>query len=139
MKFVVSIISPPNYTHSQAFQEVAETVHYGLLALGQESVLTTTPSSYPDGQHIVFGCNLLAGYPTTLPLQAILYNLEQISSNAPWLQPELLDTFRQHKLWDYSKKNIEQFAHLGLTEVQPKQQEPRALPQVSGKRNARPA
>lgn len=118
MNFVVSIVSPPNYTHSQAFQEVAETVHYGLLALGQESVLTTTPGSYPDGQHIVFGCNLLASYPIILPPQAILYNLEQISPNSPWLQPELLGIFRQYPLWEYSKKNIEQFAHLGLTEVQ---------------------
>jgi hypothetical protein len=41
IKFAVLVISPEDYIHSQAFHEVAETLHYGLIELGYDSVLTT--------------------------------------------------------------------------------------------------
>ncbi|MEH2264284.1 hypothetical protein [Nostoc sp.] len=39
MKFAVSIIKPSDYPHSAAFQEVAESIHYGLTELDYDSIL----------------------------------------------------------------------------------------------------
>jgi acetyltransferase-like isoleucine patch superfamily enzyme len=116
MQFAVLIISPPEYSHSQAFLEVAESFHYGLIALGHDSILTTGVSQ--DRLHIVFGAILLPSYPLELPSNSIIYNLEQLSSDSPWLTPEMLDIFRSFTMWDYSQLNIERFALLGLTNIQ---------------------
>jgi hypothetical protein len=116
MKFAVCIINPPNYPHSAAFQEVAESIHSGLTELGHDSVLTTE-TNVGDRQLIVLGSNLISRYPVRLPDNAILYNLEQIYQNSPWLNGELLNLFRQHRLWDYSPQNIVQLAQFGITNV----------------------
>ncbi len=117
MKFAVSIISPPDYPHSEAFREIGETVHYALLEMGYDSILTGR-TDIPERQHIILGSNLLPFYHTNLFSHSILYNLEQIYPGSPWLQPYLLDILRQYHLWDYSQSNIEQLAHLGITSVQ---------------------
>ncbi len=115
-KFAVLVISPEDYIHSQAFQEVAETLHYGLLELGYDSVLTTEVVS--DRQHIVLGSNLLPYYPMQLPAESILYNLEQISPESSWLEPPFLELLRQFRVWDYSQNNIVQLAQFDLLQLQ---------------------
>jgi hypothetical protein len=117
MRFAVSIIAPPNYIHSEAFREVAETVHYGLLELGHDSILTSR-TDHADRRHIILGSNLLAAFPVPLAADSIIYNLEQIFPGSPWLDPKLLELFRQYALWDYSRQNLEQLAKLGITRVQ---------------------
>jgi hypothetical protein len=113
MKFAVTVVSPPGYVHSAAFQEVAETIHYGLQALGHDSIMTTE-GALPGRQHIVLGSNLLPDYPLPLAEDAILYNLEQVDIDSSWFRPELIDIFRRHVLWDYSKKNAAALDALGV-------------------------
>ncbi|MFQ5471158.1 MAG: hypothetical protein ACE5EH_12820 [Gammaproteobacteria bacterium] len=113
MKFAVTIVSPPGYIHSQAFKEVAETIHYGLLALGYDSVLTTE-GMLEGRKHIVLGSNLLPQYPLPLSHDATLYNLEQVYVNSPWFSLELVDIFRRYVLWDYSKQNAAKLEAMGV-------------------------
>jgi hypothetical protein len=117
MKLAVSIINLPNYQHSEAFRDVGETLHYALLELGHDSILTDQ-TNIPNRQHIILGSNLLPFYPTQLSSNSILYNLEQITPGSPWLQPAFLDILRQYPVWDYSQSNIEQLARLGIICVQ---------------------
>ncbi len=121
IKFAVAIVSPPNYIHQEAFREVAETVHYGLLELGYDSVLTriTTAADFlPPRTHILLGANLLSAAPFQPPANSILYNLEQVQTDSPWFTPARLKLYQTYSLWDGSAKNIEQFARLGITAVQ---------------------
>lgn len=113
MPFAVTIVAPPGYPHSLAFLEVAETVHHGLRALGHDCVLTTE-GALPGRTHIVLGANLLATDPIPLAPDAILYNLEQIAPGSPWLKPEMLELFRRHAVWDYSRRNADALVALGL-------------------------
>jgi len=115
-KFAVCIVSPPNYPHSEAFREIAETIHYALLELGYDSMLSSR-LDFPDRRHIILGANLLA---TTFQLRpdSILYNLEQVYLDSPWFQPAMLELYKQYPIWDASLKNIEQFTRLGITQVQ---------------------
>src|SRR3989344_4886862 len=101
MKFAVTVVSPPGYIHSAAFNEAAETIHYGLRSLGHDSVLTTE-GMLPGRRHIVLGSNLLPRYQLPFAHDAILYNLEQVEVGSPWFRHELIDIFRRHVLWDYS-------------------------------------
>jgi hypothetical protein len=113
MKFAVTVVSPPGYAHSAAFNEVAETIHYGLRSLGHDSVLTTD-GALPGCRHIVLGSNLLLRHPLPLAHDAILYNLEQVEVGSSWFDPELIDTFRRHVLWDYSARNVAALDALGV-------------------------
>jgi hypothetical protein len=117
MKFAVSIISPHNYLHSEAFRELGETIHYALLEMGHDSMVTSQ-TDIPDRQHIILGSNLLPFYPSKLSSHSILYNLEQIAPDSPWLQSGFLDILRQYTVWDYSQSNIEQLTCLGITSAQ---------------------
>lgn len=111
MKFAVTVVSPPRYPHSAAFSEVAETIHCGLISLGHDSVLTTE-GALSGRRHIVLGSNLLPAYPLPLERDAILYNLEQVDVHSGWLGPELVDIFRNHRLWDYNQRNANALAAL---------------------------
>ena len=41
MKLAIGVVSPPNYVHSQAFREVAETLEAAAIALGHDVVVST--------------------------------------------------------------------------------------------------
>jgi hypothetical protein len=112
-RFAVVIVTPPGYPHSEALREIAETVHLGLTRLGHDSVLTTSQPD-PDRLPIVFGAQLLERVPLALRDDAIVYNLEQISPDSPWMKPTLLDALRRHRVWDYSTRNLAALERLGV-------------------------
>ena len=116
MKFAVAILQIPDYAHTGAVQEVAETLHHGLVALGYDSVLTFD-MELVDRQYILLASNLLISYRSPLPPRAIIYNLEQIYFGSPWMQPNLLDHFLQYPVWDYSQENIVQLERMGIQNV----------------------
>jgi hypothetical protein len=113
MKFAVTVVSPPGYLHSAAFREVAESLHFGLLSLGHDSILTTQ-GHLAGRQHIVLGSNLLPTYPLPIADSAILYNLEQVEMGGSWFKPELFNIFKRYALWDYSQKNALALAAMGI-------------------------
>jgi hypothetical protein len=106
MQFAVAVVAPEGFVHSQAFGEVAEALHHALLALGHDSLLTTR-LDYDERHTIVLGSNLLALYGWEPPNKPILYNLEQVYDDSPWMTPALLTLFRRHPVWDYSQANVE--------------------------------
>lgn len=114
MKYAVTVITPPNYIHSAAFAEVAQTITYGLRRLGHDVVLTTD-GSIPGRKLIVLGSNLLSAYPQPLADDAILYNLEQVEAGSSWFKPELLELFRRYTVWDYSQRNVEALRGMGVS------------------------
>lgn len=122
MNFAVCVIQPPQYPHSEAFREVAEALHLGLVRLGHASLLMfTAHPNLPNCRTIVLGVNLLPFLPSSLSLSlsegTILYNLEQVSTQSTWFNPSLLSLFRRYPVWDYSRRNIAELALLGIRGV----------------------
>jgi hypothetical protein len=115
-RFAVSIISPPSYPHSEATREIAESIHYGLLAIGCDSILTSR-TDCAHRRHIILCANLLPQYPLPIAPDSILYNLDQVSPESPWFSPELLKLFGQYQVWDYSQRNIAELARAGVRGV----------------------
>jgi hypothetical protein len=113
MNFAITVVSPPNYVHSAAFAEVAESLLIGLRELGHDAVLTDC-GELPGRRHIVLGANLLPHYRMPVAEDAILYNLEQVCTGSVWIKPELLDLYRRHTLWDYSPRNAAALRTLGI-------------------------
>lgn len=115
--FAITVVTPPGYVHSQAFYEVAETLHQGLHSLGHDPILTCDVR-VPGRRHIILGANLLPVVNTQPAPDAILYNLEQIYPGSPWLSPDYLALLRTYPVWDYSRLNVAALQALGARAVQ---------------------
>jgi hypothetical protein len=112
-RYSIWIVSPPGYIHSQAFDEVAMGLNAAFAALGVEAGIVREPSGLGDIT-IVLGANLLSA--TTVPAgkRLILFNLEQITPNSPWLSASYLSLLSRHPVWDYSEGNITELARMGI-------------------------
>lgn len=105
-KFAIELIkSNPHY---QCLMETQEMIHSSLQDMGFDSILTDDWGML-DRQYIILGVNNLV-YPNQIPLppNAIIYNLEQIYPESPWIQSGYLDYLYQYPIWDYSLSNIAQ-------------------------------
>ena len=113
--FQVVIISPEGYAHSAALTEMAETVGFGLQALGAAVTWAVNDLVVPGPPAILLGAHLLtAEEADLLPSSTIIYNLEQIGKSSSWCSPVYLGLLRRCHVWDYSSRNIAALARLGL-------------------------
>ena len=112
-RYSIWIVSPPNYIHSQAFDEVALAFNAAFRALGLESDIVRDSARLSDVT-IVLGCNLLSAVPVPADKRLVLFNLEQITPNSPWLTEAYLALLRRYPVWDYSEGNIAELARMGI-------------------------
>jgi hypothetical protein len=116
-RYSIWIVSPPNYLHSHAFDEVAIGLHAAFRALGLDADVVHDSSRLGDVT-IVLGCNLLKGVAAPPPdKRLILFNLEQITPNSPWLTQDYLALLGRYPVWDYSQGNIAELAKMGVRAV----------------------
>lgn len=109
MKFTIVIVRPTGYRYSDCFYLLAETVMYGLRALGHEAEIIEN-SFKRDTKHIIFGSHLLSA-DSNLPPESILYNLEQVGVG----NTGHLDVLgKRYSIWDYAKPNITRWKDLGI-------------------------
>lgn len=114
-RFAVVIIAPQGYAHWQAFKEIGDCLHFGLVELGYDSI-QCIDSCDPERVNIVLGGNLLAA-GRHLPAESIIFNLEQIYVGSPWLSDTYIGFLRQYRVWDYSRKNILVLKQMGIDDV----------------------
>jgi hypothetical protein len=113
MRFAVTVISPLDYSHSQAFTDVALALHGSLQDLGHDSLLSTRLDNR-GRRHLIFGANLLPRYPMPVPPDAVVINLEQVSADSVWMTPAYVEILRRCTVWDYSGANIARLGRLGV-------------------------
>jgi hypothetical protein len=115
--YSIWIVTPDRYVHCHAFDEVAVALQSGLRELGAHSEVVTTPSRLAETT-IVLGAHLLPHAELNgLPTRLILFNLEQVSLTSRWFTPDYLSLLRSHTVWDYSRRNIDELAVLGVKAV----------------------
>lgn len=106
-KYAVILVRPENYIHSLGLLEIAETINYGLLNMGIDSILTSNFITTGRKQ-IIIGGHLIHMIPNAnIDSNAIIYNFEQIDSDSLWLNDSYIKLLKSHPVWDYSKRNIE--------------------------------
>ncbi len=111
LTYQVVLIRPPGYQHSDAFQEVMIMLKYGIESLGYPVVVTENEFSTTN-INIILGSHLLTSdLVAKIPASSIIYNLEQYDVKS-MLNATILPLFKLFTIWDYSKRNIEQFRKL---------------------------
>jgi hypothetical protein len=105
--YLISIIRPQGYLHSNAFLEIAETLQYGLRGLGHSAYIKENAVDSAI-TNILLGAHLLTpeAARTILP-GSVLYNLEQWGS--AHLREDYYHLARKHQIWDYSPVNLEKW------------------------------
>lgn len=112
--FQVVLIHPPDYIHSDALAEIVETLVYGLRGLGIQ-VTREKNRVVPNARALVLGAHLLsADQMEMFPAGTIIYNLEQVDAGSPVWTPAYFNLLNRLEVWDYSQRNIERLAGLGL-------------------------
>ncbi len=100
-RFAVVVVSPHGYLHSKAFHEVAATIHYGLIRLGCDSILTASLDE-TDRRSIVLGAHMLSRFNFAPPRAgSILYNFEQMDPTSSWIHESYFSLLRDYSVWDY--------------------------------------
>jgi Macrocin-O-methyltransferase (TylF) len=102
--YLITIIQPKNYQHSEAFREIAETLQYGLRGSGYAAAILYNTVD-PAVTNIILGAHLLSPRDSqAIPSGSIVYNLEQLGSSH--LSSHYYDLSQKHQIWDYSPVNL---------------------------------
>ena len=111
-RFNICRIQPDGYRHGATFDEIVETLQFGLTAVGCEvSNSINTPSLH--AHNIVIGTHLLSEEACrALSANTILFNFEQLHEGSLWTKPGYMAALSHCEVWDYSQRNLD---HIGRT------------------------
>lgn len=113
-KFAIWIVTPPGYPHSQCFEDLAFAMQVAFRNLGFKAPVMKD-LNFTAEKTIVLGPHLLPSLPLDLmPPGAVLFNLEQVSDDSPWLTSDYLTLARQNTFWDYSHINKRAWLEFGV-------------------------
>jgi hypothetical protein len=116
LRFCIWIVSPPDYLHSHAFDEVASALQASFAELGMVAPIVRDQAEIEDWA-LVLGPPLLMFVPEPPTRKLILFNMEQIGEGGGPL-PGYVDLLRGYRVWDYSARNVEMLAgRFGVTNV----------------------
>ena len=108
----ISVMAPrrPSNDFANGFNELSETIFYGLRHLGYHARIVSRLSE-ADGQIIVVGANTLSDEEAMqLPAGTVIYNAEpfpQVCQVFPRYTNEVL---RKYKVWDYNPENAKRLS-----------------------------
>ncbi len=109
------IVSPDGYVHNRAFFDVAEGLGEAFAELGGSAPLTRSPDEWRGRVPIIFGGNLLdRSTASMLPPGSVIYNLEQAQNGSAWMNETYLSLLRRFPVLDYSIRNRQALAGLGI-------------------------
>jgi hypothetical protein len=116
VKLHIAHIFPNPRAHGlHSYQEIIDSVVWGLTALGHE-VTTAINKLDPAATNIITGFQMLPEQMIpALPPNTIIYHLEQICGIPPdRLKPTYRAAAARLRIWDYSTRNIDTWLQLGL-------------------------
>lgn len=110
----ITMIKPEGYAHAAAFDEIGETLLFGLQDLSLTARLSVNAID-PEACNIILGANLLDPSTfTQLPKNTIIYNFEQLGTKSCWNTPELRWLLTHYQVWDYSPENMQYLKTLDM-------------------------
>lgn len=109
------IVSPRDYPHCHAFDEVALALSGAFEELGGSAPVVTSMQQFRGRVPIIYGGNLLpAEIIPQLPKESIIVNLEQVSQDSAWFRSAYRTILKTFPVLDYSPRNRDNLARLGI-------------------------
>src|SRR5262245_16503890 len=100
------VVRPSGTPEPHSIREVISSLFHALRSLGC-SVDMQENEPILDGTNILFGAHLLPpARVSEIPPGSIIYNLEQISDQSPWVGPVYRTLLSRFTVWDYSRRNL---------------------------------
>ncbi|NTJ43605.1 glycosyltransferase family 1 protein [Agrobacterium larrymoorei] len=110
------IVTPPGYTHSQAFDEVAQGLQGAFEELGGSAPIIRQVGEFAGRSPIIYGANLLTSeVASRMPKGSVIMNLEQVSADSTWINERYTAVLKTLPVLDYSQRNRENLAGKGIT------------------------
>jgi len=102
------------YFGLQAYREIAETLVWGLQALGHEATYGQNSTS-AGAVNLILGAQMLTlEQLDTLPPETVIYNLEQMARvPVEKMRPVMRGFAQRFRIWDYCEANLERWEALG--------------------------
>jgi len=115
--YCIWIVTTPGYIHSHVFDEVAIGLKAAFARLGHDIPIVRDVKEV-KGKAIVLGCNFIPKINmTNLPENMILFNMEQVYKDSPWMGQGYVDLLKKYPVWDYSWRNIRALKEMGVPNV----------------------
>lgn len=109
------IVTPQDYIHSHAFDEVALGLHGAFEELGGSAPIVRDMNAFNGRAPIVYGGNLLpAEVIGHLPKDSVIINLEQVSKESTWINERYTSILKSFPVLDYSARNRNNLAERGI-------------------------
>jgi hypothetical protein len=106
------LVRPRGWPHASAVAEIVESLVWGFRALGIAADAHDNEVA-AGAVNIVFMAHAMGPEDATqLPANAIIYNFEQVGGTINLLTPAFLTAIARHRVWDYSRRNMERLAPL---------------------------
>ncbi|MDX7952121.1 hypothetical protein P7D22_13150 [Lichenihabitans sp. Uapishka_5] len=114
-RYCVWIVSPKDYTHHHAFDDVATALSEAFAACGGSAPVVTHPSQWQGRIPIVLGPQLLSpNMSLILPPGTVLFNMEQVDRSSAWMSKTYVSLLGRHAVLDYSHRNAGALRQAGL-------------------------
>lgn len=114
----ILVISPPSYTHSQCFFDVALAFQAAFKEIGKEVEVFTNPDQCSEGKTLVLGAHLISKYEGTIDGNYVIYQTEQVEANESlFVDDKYLDILRRFPVFDYSINNISWLGSKGINAI----------------------
>jgi hypothetical protein len=109
------------FSQTRAFDEVVQLLRNSFESLGVRAHTTTNQFS-AIGVNVVIGANVLARLPKSsrprFPKNTVIFNLDQVHPESPWMEDYYISLLRAHRVWNYSSVNIARLAdNFGIDRV----------------------
>ena len=114
-RYCIWIVSPKNYTHAQAFDDVAGALSDAFAARGGSAPVVAHPSQWNGRLPLVLAPQLLTpNMGLILPPGSVLFNMEQVDRSSVWMGQTYGALLARHAVLDYSHRNAAALREAGI-------------------------
>jgi SAM-dependent methyltransferase len=114
-RYAIWIVTPGDYAHHHAYDDLALGLSEAFAELGGSAPVVCDPTEAAQRTLIVLGPQLLPPSALNLlPKDSVLFNLEQVQSDSPWMHGSYLSLMQKHPVLDYSIRNQVALAARGI-------------------------
>lgn len=117
-RYALWIVTPSEYEHQHAYDDLALGLSEAFAEIGKGAPIVCDPTQAGNRALIVLGPQLLPPSALNLlPGDSILFNLEQVQEDSPWMNTTYVTLLQQRAVLDYSARNQVALAQRGIEHV----------------------